>query len=97
MVNMRELFQSLILTSNLHQVFPMIIWSSHLNIFFLNDLRFFFFYIKTNLRTHGGFEPVTYRKECLNKAPIHRQSKPPWAKRSTSMTSREYFFLQYCS
>ena len=36
-----------------------------------------FFYIKTNLSTHGGFEPVTYRKECLNNAPIHRQSKTP--------------------
>lgn len=39
--------------------------------------KFFFFYVKTNLSTHGGFEPVTYRKECLNKAPIHRQSKAP--------------------
>ena len=39
----------------------------------------FFLYVKTNLSTHGGFEPVTYRKECLNSAPIHRQSKAPWA------------------
>ena len=41
---------------------------------------FFFLLVKTNLSTHGGFEPVTYRKECLNKAPIHRQSKAPWAR-----------------
>jgi len=39
----------------------------------------FFFLVKTNLSTHGGFEPVTYHKECLNSAPIHHQSKALWA------------------
>jgi len=45
----------------------------------LLKIIYIYIYIKTNLSTHRGFEPVTYRKECLNSAPIHRQSKTPWA------------------